>query len=204
MDCQHQTRVLPSVGQAIFEYYKEVQALALRTYITEQLSYMILHLHESGNFHELAKLNQQRFRNQTKEIRQLFKSKLMEAKREIRTCDPENYNGKFQLNELFLTLSVIFLFSTILFWLPEHGVYHEISNFLQGYVDNEVNLNADGSCAMTCSDYQNTRHFECRPDTFCAALRPEQRKIVACRGKVRGCYNFEDELSICPSVRSCR
>lgn len=87
-----------------------------------------------------------------------------------------------------------------LFSLSEPGNNLEITNFLRGYIDNEANLNADGSCALTCSDYQNTKQHQCRPDTFCAALNPEQRKKVECKGRIRGCYGLEDELTICPSV----
>lgn len=61
-------------------------------------------------------------------------------------------------------------------------------------------MNADGSCALTCSDYHNTKQHQCRPDTFCASLNPEQRKKVECKGRIRGCYGLEDELSICVSV----
>lgn len=84
--------------------------------------------------------------------------------------------------------------------MSDGGVNQEITKFLQGYIDNEVNLNAEGTCTLTCNDYQNTRHHECRPDTLCAALQPHHRNAVSCKGKVRGCYTLEDELSVCPSV----
>lgn len=84
--------------------------------------------------------------------------------------------------------------------IAESGVSQEITKFLQGYIDNEVNLSPDGSCTMTCSDYQNTRHHECRPDTLCAAMKPHHQKIVSCKGKVRGCHALDDELDVCPSV----
>lgn len=83
---------------------------------------------------------------------------------------------------------------------PEPGTNLEVSNFLTGYLDNEANLNSDGSCALTCSEYQNAKHHQCRSDTFCATLNPEQRKKLECRGRVRGCYGLEDELNVCLSV----
>lgn len=84
--------------------------------------------------------------------------------------------------------------------LPEPGNNLEITNFLRGYIDNEVNLNADGTCTLTCADYQNTKQHQCRPDTLCALVNPEQRKKLECNGRIRGCYGLEDELTICPSV----
>lgn len=94
MDCHPQTRIVQSENQIIFEYYKEIQAVALRTYVTAQLSYMILHLHESGEFHDLAIINEAQFRKRNAEIRKIFKMKLRHAKRDVWTCDPSDYNGK--------------------------------------------------------------------------------------------------------------
>lgn len=81
------------------------------------------------------------------------------------------------------------------------GVSHEITNFLTGYIDAEVNLNAEGSCALTCGDYQNTKHFTCNSDTLCAGLRPEKRSLIGCKGRVRGCHALDDSISVCPAVK---
>lgn len=83
-----------SEHQVIFEYYKDIQAAALRTYITVQLSYMILHLHESGPFRERSLQYRQFFRQRSKLNTDKFKIALAAANREIWTCDPENYEGK--------------------------------------------------------------------------------------------------------------
>lgn len=80
------------------------------------------------------------------------------------------------------------------------GASYEITNFLQGYIDAEVNLNAEGSCALTCGDYQNTKHFACNSDTLCAGLKPENRPVIGCKGKVRGCHALDDSISVCPAV----
>lgn len=80
------------------------------------------------------------------------------------------------------------------------GVSHEITNFQQGYIDAEVNLNAEGSCALTCGDYQNTKHYACNSDTLCAGLKPENRTVIGCKGKVRGCHGLDDSISVCPAV----
>lgn len=84
---------------------------------------------------------------------------------------------------------------------PVPGFNYEITNFLQGYIDAEVNLNADGSCALTCGDYQNTKHYACHAGTLCAGLKPENRALIGCKGKVRGCHNLDDDdISVCPGV----
>lgn len=80
------------------------------------------------------------------------------------------------------------------------GVSYEITNFLQGYIDAEVNLNAEGSCALTCGDYQNTKQYACNSDTLCAGLKPENRSMISCKGKVRGCHSLDDSITVCPAV----
>lgn len=89
------------------EYYKDIQAAALRTYITAQLSYMILHLHESGNFREQSLAYQERFLQTNNEIRNIFHMKLQTANRDVWTCDPINYNGLFPTDLNFLYLKMI-------------------------------------------------------------------------------------------------
>lgn len=79
---------------------------------------------------------------------------------------------------------------------------YEITNFLQGYIDAEINLNAEGSCALTCGDYQNTKHYACNSDTLCAGLKPENRSLIGCKGRVRGCHGIDDSISVCPAVRA--
>ncbi|XP_055324714.1 uncharacterized protein LOC129579092 [Sitodiplosis mosellana] len=172
-DCQLQSRSVQSEYQVLFEYYKDIQAAALRTYITAQLSYMILHLHESGDFRNQSLIYEQHFRQTNAEIRNVFKGKLQQANRVVWTCDPLDYSAP--------------------------GVSYQITNFLQGYIDAEVNLNAEGSCALTCADYQNTKHFTCNSDTLCAGLRPENRSMIGCKGRVRGCHGLDDSISVCPA-----
>lgn len=79
----------------LFEYYKDVQAAALRTYITTQLSFMILHLHESGDFRNQSIAFQTKFRTIDENIRNVFKSKLASANRDTWTCDALDFNGLF-------------------------------------------------------------------------------------------------------------
>lgn len=77
--------------------------------------------------------------------------------------------------------------------------FEMITGFLQGFVDNEINLNAEETCQRTCSDYQLTRQFGCHNDTFCAEPLKNTR-INRCRGYVRDCEFIESDVEICPSV----
>lgn len=76
----------------------------------------------------------------------------------------------------------------------------EITNFIRGYVDNQINLNSESSCWGTCSDYKFTRNYDCYNGTFC----DEQRKIgeadPICRGTIFDCSFIEEKMEVCPSV----
>lgn len=90
-----------------FDYYKDIQATALRTYITVQLAYMILHLHESGNFLDQAVDNHDKFREKNAEIRRIFKTRLQETNREVWTCDPLFYDGTYDKTFFFLFHEIV-------------------------------------------------------------------------------------------------
>lgn len=75
--------------------------------------------------------------------------------------------------------------------------YTQITNFLQGFIDNEVNLNTDASCSSTCSDYRQTKHYHCAAGTLCA----EVSQAPTCNGVVRECEEIDDsEIDICQNV----
>lgn len=76
-------------------------------------------------------------------------------------------------------------------------VYHQITRFIQGYVDNEVNLNQDASCKHTCSDHKQTKNFNCKSDTLCAENHIDLAS-TKCNGTVLNCEFIGDDLTACP------
>lgn len=93
-DCERfASKAILSEYQLLFDYYKDIQAAALRTYITVQLSYMILHLHESGEFRSQSIAYREQFRERNADIRAVFKSKLPLANKDIWSCDAHDFNG---------------------------------------------------------------------------------------------------------------
>lgn len=77
--------------------------------------------------------------------------------------------------------------------------YEEVTNFLQGFIDNEVNLNIDQSCTRTCFDYVETKQYGCHNDTLCGR-NDVATKVNVCKGTVRDCRFIESDVEICPSV----
>lgn len=80
----------------LHEYYKDIQAASLRTYITAQLSYMILHLHESGDYRNQSLAYQERFHQINAEIQSVFKSKLQQSNRDVWACDAIDNDGTLE------------------------------------------------------------------------------------------------------------
>lgn len=76
----------------------------------------------------------------------------------------------------------------------------QITNFIQGYVENEVAFNRDGSCTKSCSDYQRTRQHSCRNSTLCAVNYLDKNK-TRCDGDIRDCRFIESDMTICTNVR---
>lgn len=78
--------------------------------------------------------------------------------------------------------------------------YEMITGFLQGFVDNEINLNEEHTCKNTCEDYRITHQYGCLNDTPCALPLKNQR-INKCKGILRNCEFIGSDLEICPSVK---
>lgn len=77
------------------------------------------------------------------------------------------------------------------------GIYHQITRFIQGYVDNEINLNADKSCSKTCTDYKNTKNYGCAENTLCAESYIDEAS-TRCKGTIYNCDYVDDDLTVCP------
>lgn len=90
------------------------------------------------------------------------------------------------LNNIFL-----FLYS---------GYSDEVTRFLQGYVDNEVNLNELNDCKKSCSDYKNTQNYLCFNGSYCANDVLQEQNDLKCNGAVVNCEFIGADMTICPSV----
>lgn len=81
------------------------------------------------------------------------------------------------------------------------GTYEEVTNFMQGILDNEVNLNEANDCKNTCADYQVAENHLCFNGTYCA-LQPEgaERYRSVCHGTIVGCEFIGSDFNVCKSV----
>ncbi|RXG53609.1 hypothetical protein Avbf_11082 [Armadillidium vulgare] len=69
-----------------------------------------------------------------------------------------------------------------------------ITELLQGYIENEVDLNKKGTCGSTCKSYQHAVVEGCYlpDDQYCGKHR-------RCKGKVHDCTFFKSDAEVCIS-----
>ncbi|XP_060651516.1 uncharacterized protein LOC132788201 [Drosophila nasuta] len=67
--------------------------------------------------------------------------------------------------------------------------YDVVTRLLQGYIENEMNLNNGASCFQTCEYYQSTTSKGCFDEEFCT----EQPK---CSGRIHDCQFVDSVLSV--------
>uniref|UniRef100_A0A6P4EGJ5 Uncharacterized protein LOC108039809 n=1 Tax=Drosophila rhopaloa TaxID=1041015 RepID=A0A6P4EGJ5_DRORH len=73
--------------------------------------------------------------------------------------------------------------------------YEEVTRLLQGYIENEVDLNRDGSCSRDCAFYKSTKSEGCTDKKFCS----EQPK---CSGGVYDCRFVESDMKVCQAAKN--
>lgn len=65
----------------------------------------------------------------------------------------------------------------------EGSTYLQVTRLLQGFIENEVDLNRDAGCWETCPHYQLTESYGCFKELYCA-------KQPKCSGKLLFCTFF--------------
>lgn len=81
------------------------------------------------------------------------------------------------------------------------GTFTQLTNFIQGYIENEVNMNPAGFGCNKCRDYKSTWNFGCNKKTICAMNYYDQNK-TQCNGFIRDCDYFGASFDFCPNVRN--
>lgn len=91
--------------------------------------------------------------------------------------------------------------------------YAQVTKFLQGYVDNELNFNQEDTCQYNCEDFKLTQNVRCADKTLCAQNFtrsgsfgwPKRREVAVCHGQVRDCKQISsDDIEVCYSDNSIR
>lgn len=74
----------------------------------------------------------------------------------------------------------------------ENNTYIQLTELLQGYVQNEVDLNSKSSCGENCGYYTYAKVHGCYHNQYCSKQRN-------CAGRVFNCQFIDSDSWVCPS-----
>ncbi|XP_049694401.2 uncharacterized protein LOC110379212 isoform X3 [Helicoverpa armigera] len=158
-----------SPHQLIYDMYNTIALTEIKGYAMMQFSWMLLRIYGRGNFTQEASLTRQRYSERTGQTASAARAALAMAKRDLYRCDPPVHTS---------------------------GVtYAEVTRLLQGYVENEVDLNGDGTCKENCAFYTLTENHGCYKEQFCS-------KQDKCNGRIIDCQYVDSDMWVCPASYS--
>lgn len=166
--CTNMNQSQLAVYKLAEKYFINTIAIQLKAYVMLQLSYLTRATKDFLHFHKTARDQRVSFNYQYTTFTQQSENLMWNLSRVVWSCDNFNSNES----------------------------YTQLTNFVQGYVDNEINLNADGSCMPYCSDFKATKNYGCKAGTLCAANYLDHNK-TRCLGSVRDCDYFGPSFTYC-------
>lgn len=108
-----------------------------------------------------------KFKERTNKTFDIAKNAMKQASREYWKCDPRKY--------------------------VKGETYEELTELLQGYIINEVDMNSDNTCRENCGEYQYAKMYGCFKNLFCRQQRP-------CKGKILNCRYVDSDMEVCMAV----
>ncbi|XP_055526442.1 uncharacterized protein LOC129719078 isoform X2 [Wyeomyia smithii] len=161
-----------SAQQVLYQLYNAISITELKGYSMMQFSWMLLKAYGKGNFTAEAKLMRRRFEDRTNRTQMLLQRVMQQASREYWRCDPERSQQK------------------------EGETFLQFTRLLQGYVENEVDMNTDNTCKENCAYYNwGVKQEQCYKDMYCS-------KQPKCAGKIYSCDYMDSDMWICPAATS--
>uniref|UniRef100_A0A1B6KBP6 Uncharacterized protein n=1 Tax=Graphocephala atropunctata TaxID=36148 RepID=A0A1B6KBP6_9HEMI len=156
--------VQQSPHQIIYNLYNSLQMTQLKGYTMMQFSWMLLRLYGKGNFTLESQLMRERYLDRMAEQAVSLKEALNKADAAYWRCDPKHH--------------------------VEGETYVQLTRLLQGYIQNEVDLNSQESCKENCNYYQVTKQHGCYENNFCARQR-------GCGGDIVECQYIDSDMWVC-------
>ncbi|XP_030567505.1 uncharacterized protein LOC115767384 isoform X2 [Drosophila novamexicana] len=158
-----------SAQQFVYSLYTDVALTELKGYTMMEFSWMMLRVYGRGNYSQEAELMRRDYERRTERTLKLLKEVMRRADRIVWRCDPDKH-------------------------VPQ-VTYDEVTRLLQGYIENEVDLNSDETCRETCAFYQSTRSEGCFKNLYCS-------RQPKCTGKLYGCQFVDSDMWVCPAPLS--
>lgn len=160
--------VYRSQQQFAYDLYTKITLVEIKAFIMMEYSYMTLRNLGKGNFTQELGLMRTKYETRMQHSQSLAKSVMERSSRVYWRCDPKPW--QFGLGKS----------------------YDHVSRLLQGYVENEINLNSKESCYETCEDYQDVPVTVCNGDQLC-------QKQPKCSGRLYSCRFIEADMTVCHS-----
>ncbi|XP_016984536.1 uncharacterized protein LOC108048421 isoform X2 [Drosophila rhopaloa] len=160
---------MQSAQQFVYSLYADIALTELKAYTMMEFSWMMLRVYGKGNYTQEAELMRSDYEKRTERTLKLLKDVMLRADRIVYRCDP----GKH----------------------VQGVTYDQVTRLLQGYIENEVDLNNEETCRETCSFYQSTRSEGCFKELYCA-------RQPRCMGRLYNCQFVDSDMWVCPSPQN--
>ncbi|XP_035909015.1 uncharacterized protein LOC118510803 isoform X1 [Anopheles stephensi] len=159
-----------SPQQMIYMLYESIAMTELKGYIMMQFSYALLKVQGKGNFTEESQARSNELNTRLARTQQLMQSVMRQTSGEYWRCDPERGTHR------------------------ENTTYVQFTRLLQGYIENEVDMNTDNTCRETCDHYQyGHEQQQCYKELYCS-------KQPKCAGRIYDCEYIDSDMWICPAA----
>ncbi|XP_041979505.1 uncharacterized protein LOC121733355 isoform X2 [Aricia agestis] len=159
-----------SPHQVVYDMYNTIALAEIKAYAMMQFSWMLLRVYARGNYSQEANLTRKRYAERTARTAALARSALTMARRDVYRCNPDNHVAG--------------------------ETYAEVTRLLQGYIENEVDLNGDGTCKENCPYYTVAASHSCYdPHGYCNVQK-------RCTGRIVNCQYIDSDMWVCPASRS--
>ncbi|XP_039151576.1 uncharacterized protein LOC120285054 isoform X2 [Drosophila simulans] len=158
-----------SPQQFLYFFYVNYIIHELKAHALVEWSWLLLRKFGRGGSIEEEQASRAAYKRRTEGTLPKIKVLMSQAERSVWRCDPQEHQS---------------------------GVtYEEVTRLLQGYVENEVDLNSDGACNHDCGYYNSAKNEGCFDNKFCS----EQPK---CTGGVHDCRFVESSMQICQAEKN--
>ncbi|XP_055846635.1 uncharacterized protein LOC129912439 isoform X1 [Episyrphus balteatus] len=162
----HLSGTRQSCQQFLYSLYADIALTELKGYTMMQFSWMILRIYGKGNFTQESDLMREDYAKRTERTLLKLREVMRRADRIVWQNDPiKHVKGK---------------------------TYDEVTRLLQGYIENEVDLNPEETCRENCQFYEATKSYGCFKNLYCA-------KQQRCSGRLLNCGYVDSDMWICPS-----
>ncbi|XP_037716793.1 uncharacterized protein LOC119551500 [Drosophila subpulchrella] len=166
-------RARQSAQQFAYQLFTKWVFTELKGYTMIEFSWMMLRQFGRGNFTQELLLMRENHQKRMEHAQQVLQQVMSHSNRLYWRCDP----GKDQH--------------------VEGKTFDRVTRLLQGFVENEVNLNPDQSCRSECPYYHDTRSSGCyQPEEEFCGQQP------TCKGRLYNCNYIDSDMSICLASNS--